>query len=57
MLEKPLTLIVRIYERPEGRRFDVRPIQGEGKTLKGFEDMSVYIEALLKARGDRIDNR
>jgi hypothetical protein len=57
MPEKPLTLIVRIWERPEGRRFDVRPIQGEGKTLKGFEDMSVYIEALLKARGDRIDNR
>ena len=50
MPEKPLTLIVRIWERPEGRRFDVRPIQGEGKTLKRFEDMSSYIETLLKAR-------
>jgi hypothetical protein len=50
MPEKPLTLIVRIYERPEGRRFDVRPIQGEGKTLKRFEDMNIYIEHLLEAR-------
>jgi hypothetical protein len=50
MPEKPLTLIVRIWERPEGRRFEVRPTQGEGKTLKGFEDMSAYIETLLKAR-------
>jgi hypothetical protein len=50
MSEKPLTLIVRIYERPEGRRYDVRSIQGEGQTLKRFEEMSVYIETLLKAR-------
>jgi hypothetical protein len=59
MLEKPLTLIVRIWERPEGRRFEVRPTQGEGKTLKAFEDMSLYIETLLRARGaanNKIDN-
>ncbi len=54
MPEKPLTLIVRIYERPEGKRFDVRTVQGEGKTLKGFEDMNVYIEHLLETRG--LDN-
>ena len=54
MPEKPLTLIVRIWERPEGRRFNVRPIQGEGKTLKHFEDVSSYIEMLLKARAEVI---
>ncbi|MCA9840115.1 MAG: hypothetical protein KC422_24610 [Trueperaceae bacterium] len=49
---KPLTLVVRLWHRPEGVRAEVKELRtGETRLFKNVEDLMAYLEQPQSPKG------
>jgi hypothetical protein len=44
--KKTQTFVLRVWERAEGTRYELRTLAGERKTFKTLEEAEVYIQTL-----------
>ena len=53
MSTEPVTLIVRVWRRPEGFRAEVRPLQGDGRcTFRSADALVAFLERAAARRED-----
>jgi hypothetical protein len=44
--KKPQTFVLRIWERAEGKRYELRNLAGQRKTFKNLGDIEHHLQAL-----------